>query len=164
MRFRAGQKAWIDIEVDAISECKNFSVTLYMINSKGMQIFDTSTDRLGLKAPTLAAGDTYNCTFELNLNLAEGTFHPAVVLYRYDIQTVYDQWEPAATIYVGAESGVLGIVHCFPKVVREEIRPPAEADPSRSGTAVGYTEVNTIDQRHKSETRLNCALQPGELC
>ena len=130
MRFRAGQKAWIDIEVDALSFCKKFSVTLYMINSKGMEIFDISTDRLGLAAPTLSAGDTYSCTFELDLNLAEGTFHPAVVLYRYDIQAVYDRWEPAATLYVGSESGVVGIVHCFPKVVREEIRPASANDAS----------------------------------
>jgi hypothetical protein len=128
MRFQPGQKAFIDVEVEAISDCNKFSVTLYMVDNKAMEVFDTSTDRLGHPALNLVAGETYRCTFELNLNLAEGTFHPAVVLYRYDIQTVYDEWEPAATIYMGSEGGVRGIAHCFPRLVREEVTSTQSAE------------------------------------
>ncbi len=128
MRFRAGQKAWIDVELTAVERCSKVSITLYMVNDKSVHVFDTSTERLGLDTVDLDQGDVYICTFELDLNLAEGTFHPAVVLFRYDIQNVYDRWEPAATIYVGSEGGVRGIAHCFPKVIQQKIRKAADAD------------------------------------
>ncbi len=128
MRFHAGQKAWIDVELTAVRRCSKLSVTLYMVNDKAVHVFDTSSERLGHSTFELEAGETYSCTFELDLNLAEGTFYPSVVLYRYDIQTVYDRWEPAATIYLSSEGGVRGIAHCFPKMIREEIRPSSKAD------------------------------------
>lgn len=128
MLFRAGQKAWIDVELTARARCNKLSVTLYMVNDKAVHVFDTSTDRLGRDTFDLEAGDVYGCTFELDLNLAEGTFYPSVVLFRYDIQTVYDRWEPATTIYLSSEGGVRGIAHCFPKVIHEEIRKASDAD------------------------------------
>ena len=134
MRFRAGQKAYIDVELTAVTRANKLSVTLYMINDKAVHVFDTSTERLGHSTFDLDTGETYSCTFELDLNLAEGTFHPAVVLYRYDIQTVYDRWEPAGTIYLGSEGGVRGIAHCFPKLIREEI---CESRPADSAALVG---------------------------
>jgi hypothetical protein len=84
---------------------------------------------LGHETADLDQGDVYSCTFELQMNLAEGTFYPAVVLFRYDIQTVYDRWEPAATIYVSSEGGVRGIAHCFPQLCRQEIRRASEVTP-----------------------------------
>lgn len=129
MRFKPGQKAWIDVEVIATARCSKVSVTLYMLDEKFAEVFDTSTERLGHETADLDQGDVYSCTFELQLNLAEGTFYPSVVLYRYDIQTIYDEWEPAATIYVSSEGGVRGIAHCFPRICREEIRRASEASP-----------------------------------
>jgi lipopolysaccharide transport system ATP-binding protein len=128
LRFRPGQKAWVDVELTALQRCSKLTVTLYMINDKAVHVFDTSTERMGHNTFELEVGETYSCTFELDLNLAEGTFYPAVVLYRYDIQTVYDRWEPAATIYVSSEAGVRGIAHCFPRMIREEIRASEEAN------------------------------------
>jgi len=130
MRFQPGQKAWIDVELTASAHCGKLSITLYMVNDKFVHVFDTSTDRLGHGTFELEPGDTYSCTFELDLNLAEGTFYPSVVLFRYDIQTVYDRWEPAATIYVGSEGGVRGIAHCFPRVIRQDIRKALDEEPA----------------------------------
>ena len=130
MRFQPGQKAWIDVELTASAHCGKLSITLYMVNDKFVHVFDTSTDRLGHGTFELEPGDTYSCTFELDLNLAEGTFYPSVVLFRYDIQTVYDRWEPAATIYVGSEGGVRGISHCFPRVIRQDIRKALDEEPA----------------------------------
>jgi ABC-type polysaccharide/polyol phosphate transport system ATPase subunit len=129
MRFQPGQKAWIDVEVVAATRCNKVSVTLYMLDEKFTHVFDTSTERLGHETADLDQGDVYSCTFELQMNLAEGTFYPAVVLFRYDIQTVYDRWEPAATIYVSSEGGVRGIAHCFPQLCRQEIRRASEVTP-----------------------------------
>jgi ABC-type polysaccharide/polyol phosphate transport system ATPase subunit len=121
MQFRPGQKAWVDVELTALATCKKVSVTLYMRNDKFDLVFDTSTDRLGYNACDLEAGDIYRCTFELDLNLADGTYYPSIVLYRYDIQTIYDRWEPAATMYLSSDGTVRGIAHCFPRVIQQEI-------------------------------------------
>ena len=128
MRFRSGEKAWIDVELTARARCSKLSVTLYAINDNFIHIFDTSTERLGHEAFDLEEGDVYSCTFELQLNLADGTFYPSVVLFRYDIQTVYDRWEPAATIYVSSEGTVRGIAYCFPEITRQEIRKSLQAE------------------------------------
>ena len=62
-----------------------------------------------------------------SLNLADGTYHPSVLIYRRDIQIIYDKWEPAATIYVSSGGGVRGIANCFPQVIRQEIRQATDA-------------------------------------
>jgi lipopolysaccharide transport system ATP-binding protein len=131
MRFRPGQRAWIDIELTAVTRCNKVSVTLYMVDEKFTHVFDTSTERLGHATVDLEEGDVYSCTFELQLNLAEGAFYPSVVLYRYDIQKVYDRWEPASTIYISSEGGVRGIAHCFPRLCRQEIRQVSEVAPAQ---------------------------------
>ncbi len=131
MRFRPGESAWIDVEVTAVERCNRVSITLYMVDEKFTHVFDTSTERLGHDSVDLGPGDIYSCTFELQLNLAEGTFYPSVVLYRYDIQQVYDRWEPAATIYVGSQGGVRGIAQCFPQIVHENVRRTLDADLAR---------------------------------
>lgn len=126
-KFQSGQKAWIDVELRARARCSNLSLSLYITNDEHESIFDTSTERLGHGNFTLDEGDVYNATFELTLNMATGIFQPAILVYRYDTQTEYDRWAPAATIYVSSEEDVRGIVHCFPKVVRQEIRAASDA-------------------------------------
>lgn len=128
MQFRSGQKAWIDVELTARRRCNKLSVTLYILDDKLEVIFDTSTDLLGHGDFDLDEGDTYRCTFEASLNLADGTYHPSVLIYRRDIQAVYEKWEPAATIYVSSGGGVHGVVHCFPQVIQQEIRQAPHAD------------------------------------
>ena len=127
-RFQSGQKAWIDVELRARKRCSKLSVSLYVTDDEHQSVFDTSTERLGLGNFTLDEGDVYACTFELNLNMPNGIFHSAILVYRYDTQTEYDRWAPATTIYVGSEEDVRGIVHCFPKVIRQEIRRASDAN------------------------------------
>ena len=123
VRFQSGEKAWIDAELRAHKRCRKLSVTLYITDDTHENIFDTSTERLGFDNFTLDEGDVFTCTFELYLNMVTGIYHPSILVYRYDTQTKYDEWEPAKTIYVSSEEDVRGVVHCFPKVVRQEIRP-----------------------------------------
>jgi homopolymeric O-antigen transport system ATP-binding protein len=121
LRFQSGEKAWIDVELRANSPCKKLSLSIYLLNGEFLSVFDTSTERLGHGNFSLEKGDVYHCTFELHLNLVSGIFHPSILVHRYDTQTTYDRWEPAATIHVGTETDVRGIVNCFPKVVRQEV-------------------------------------------
>jgi ABC-type polysaccharide/polyol phosphate transport system ATPase subunit len=126
-RFRSGQKAWIDVELRARTSCSKLSLTLYITNDELRNVFDTSTERLGLGNFTLDEGEVYTCTFELYLDLVGGIFHPSILVYRYDTQTAYDCWQPATTIYVSYDEDVRGTVNCFPRVIRREIRPGSEA-------------------------------------
>lgn len=122
LRFHSGEKAWLDIELTAYKRCDRLSVSLYVTDEQYQSIFDTSTERLGHGNFTLEAGEVFTCTFELQLNLAHGVFHPSVLVYRYDTQTEYDRWAPATTIYVSSNEDVRGAAHLFPKVTRQEVR------------------------------------------
>jgi homopolymeric O-antigen transport system ATP-binding protein len=139
IQFQSGQKAWIDVELIARSRCSRLSVTLYITDDNHDSIFDASTERLGHGNFTLDEGDVFTCTFELRLNMVAGIFHPSILIYRYDNQTAYDRWEPATTIYVNSADDVAGIVHCFPKVLCQEIHTASDinvaatAGPANSG-------------------------------
>lgn len=122
LRFHSGEKAWIDVELTARERSNKLSVSLYVTDEQYQSIFDTSTERLGHGNFTLEAGEVFTCTLELQINLANGIFHPSVLVYRYDTQTEYDRWAPATTIYVSSDEDVRGAAHLFPKVVRQEIR------------------------------------------
>lgn len=121
-RFKSGEKAWVDIEITAQRSCSKLSVTLYLLDETYKCVFDSSTQRLGHGTFALDEGCVYFCTIELDLNLATGIFHPSVLVYRYDTETEYARRAPATTIYISSPEDVRGPVHCFPKVVRQEIR------------------------------------------
>jgi len=123
-RFRAGEKIWIDIEITAQSPCQKLSVSLYVLDEGYKSVFDISTERLGYPSFSLDPGCTYSCTFELDCNLVAGIYHPAVLIYRYDTQTEYDRWAPAATLYVSDAKDVRGTANCFPRLVSGKIQSP----------------------------------------
>ena len=120
LRFQSGQRAWIDIEITARTRVSGLSVSLFITDEHFQNISDTSTERLGHNNFALEEDEVYSCTFELRLNMAHGLFHPSVLIYRYDTQTEYDRWDPAATIHVSSDEDVRGYVHCFPKVIRQQ--------------------------------------------
>ena len=121
VRFESGQQAWVDIELSAAKPCRKLSLSLYLEDSQGQLIFNTSTARLGYPEFDLNPGQVFRCTFELQLNLAVGTFHVSSLIFRYDNETEYDRWFQAATIFVSSSQDVRGFVNCFPKVVKQEI-------------------------------------------
>ncbi len=129
LRFQSGDKAWIDIELTAYQRASKLSVSLYVTDETYQSIFDTSSERLGHGNFSLEPGETFTCTFELTLNLANGIFHPSILLYRYDTQTEYDRWAPATAIYVGSNQDVRGAAHLFPKVTRLEVNAEDQPEP-----------------------------------
>jgi lipopolysaccharide transport system ATP-binding protein len=132
-RFQSGQKAWVDIEVVAREHTDRSAVVLYLRDDSHYVLFVTSTERLGHGSFSLDVGDTFCCTFELELNLGPGIFHVSVNLFRYDNEEWYDNWEAAETIYVWADRDTTGPVNCFPRVIRQEIRVSGQA-PTQSAT------------------------------
>jgi ABC-type polysaccharide/polyol phosphate transport system ATPase subunit len=144
-RFQSGQKAWIDVEVTARTSCSKLSVTLYITDDNLENIFDTSTERLTHDHFTMAQGDVFMCTFELYLNMVTGVYHPSILVYRYDTQTKYDEWEPATTIYVSSGEDVRGTVNCFPRIVQQEIRAASEANLARARRDASSGGVSDAD-------------------
>jgi lipopolysaccharide transport system ATP-binding protein len=122
MHFRSGEKAWIDVEVTARASCSKLATTLYILDEKLTEIFDTSTDIMGHGYFDLEEGEVYRCTFEVSLNLVDGTYYPSILIYRRDTQTIFDKWEQTSTVYISSEGGVHGIANCFPQVIRQEIK------------------------------------------
>jgi len=144
-RFQSGETAWIDVEVKARKRSPKLSIALYITDDNFVEVFDTASERLGVNLFTLEEGEAFACTFELQLNMVAGIFHPSVLVYRSDIQEKYDRWAPAATIYIGSEEDVGGKVHCFPKVARQEFLPASDAataDVAREPAGAGKCDAD----------------------
>jgi energy-coupling factor transporter ATP-binding protein EcfA2 len=119
--FESGQTVWVDIEVTAKEALEKLAVVIWMVDQTDYEIFNTSTERLGLPPISLKPGDVYRCTYELTLNIAHGSVGLNVAVYRYDLQKNYDRRMPAATLFVGSSMSVRGAVNCFPKVIESSI-------------------------------------------
>ncbi len=135
-RFQSGEKAWVDVELRAHVRTNRLSLSIYITDDQFQEVFNTSTERLGHGNFTLDEGEIFTCTFELRLNMANGVFHPSILVYRYDTETAFDRWAPATTIYVSSGEDVRGIVHCFPKVIHQEIRRAPDSAPATSAGVI----------------------------
>ena len=78
------------------ARCEDMSVVIAVVDYLQYKFFDTCTQRLGVSAITLEEDQTLKCTFEMDLPLAEGTFHVHANLHRY-LTGAYDRWFSAAT-------------------------------------------------------------------
>ncbi|MGH9643371.1 MAG: ABC transporter ATP-binding protein [Terriglobales bacterium] len=121
IRFRSGEKVWIDIEITAREQCQKLSVSLSLSDPKELVVLDTSTERLGNGSFNLEAGETCRCTFEVTLNLVGGTYIVSALIYRYDIGMAFDRWLHAVTFFVSYDQDVRGVANCFPRMTGREI-------------------------------------------
>lgn len=117
VRFKPGDKAWVDVIFHANRASESVSVVLDVLDDALGEVFNTSSERLGAPAVNLQEGETHAMTFELDLHLAVGTFHVGVYLYRYDVEREFDRVLPAATFFVASEIDVRGSANFYPKVV-----------------------------------------------
>lgn len=119
--FESGQTAWVEVEVTARKPAEKLAVVIWILDQSDYEIFNTSTERLGLPAFSLLPGQVYRCTYELKLNVAHGSFGLCVAVHRYDLDKSYDRRIPATTLLVGSSMSVRGAVNCFPKVIESGI-------------------------------------------
>jgi lipopolysaccharide transport system ATP-binding protein len=119
--FESGQTAWVDIEITTREPLEKLAVVIWLVDHNDYEIFNTSTERLGLPPFSLAPGQVYHCTYELNLNVAHGSFGLGVAVHRYDLQKNYARKIPAATLFIGSTMSVRGAVNCFPKILESGI-------------------------------------------
>ncbi len=135
IQFETGQRVYCDIEITAMIRCDRLSISIYFEDDNQVPVFDTSTERLKYPPICLNAGDLWKCEYELCLNLAPGTYHLGVLVYRYDIQKAYDRLFPAATMYIHSHIDVRGIANLFPRVIL--LQAIGKTDPKVSGDPIG---------------------------
>ncbi len=114
IRFETGEKVTVEIEIEAKKTTRRFSVEVYVKDDKFYDIFHTSSERLSGTRFLLEQGQFVFCNCELTLNLAPGTYHIGVMLYRSEIQKDLDRLYPASTIYIHSRIDVGGSVNMFP--------------------------------------------------
>jgi lipopolysaccharide transport system ATP-binding protein len=117
VRFRPGDKAWVDITFQANRACEQVAVVLAVLDEGLGEVFNTSTERLENRSFDLQPGQTVTVTFELDMHLAVGTFHIGVYLYRYDMEREFDRVLPGATFFMESDVDVRGSANLYPKVV-----------------------------------------------
>ena len=121
VRFRPGEKVWVDVKFRANRASPRVAVVFDVLDQKLGEIFNTSSERLGHPPVDLAAGQSCTMTFELDLHLANGTFHIGGYLYRYDLEREYDRVIPAATFFVESDADVRGGANLYPRVVSTDV-------------------------------------------
>ncbi len=117
VNIQPGAKAWIDVTFQARQACDKIAVVLQVLDEGLGDVFNTSNERLGSRPISLKPGQTCTVTFELDMHLANGTFHVGVYLYQYDRARELDRVLPAATFFVASEIDVRGGANLYPKVV-----------------------------------------------
>ena len=123
-------KLRVTVKARARKRHEDMSVVIQIVDDHQYSVFDTCTQRLGAGAITLEAGETLECTFELDVVLAEGTFHVNAFLHRYLTDQPYDVWRSAATFFVTGAPTVRGLVTLHPRLTQCSIG----VDPKSEGT------------------------------
>jgi lipopolysaccharide transport system ATP-binding protein len=116
VEFESDAKLRITVRASARTRHEDMSLVIQIVDEHQYPIFDTCTQRLGAGAFTLDAGDEFECTFELDVVLAEGTFHVNAYLHRYLTERAYDNWLSAATFFVTGAHEVRGAVTLHPRL------------------------------------------------
>jgi len=115
--YAPGEKAWVDVKFRANRAVAKVAVVLVVLDDSLGEVFNTSTERLGHEPINLEAGQDGMVTFQLDLHLANGTFHVGAYLYRYDVQRELDRVLPAVTFFMGSDVDVRGHANLYPKLV-----------------------------------------------
>jgi len=116
VRFESGTKLRVTVKAQARTRHEDMSLVIQIVDDHQYPVFDTCTQRLGARAITLDAGATLECTFDLDVTLAEGTYHLNAFLHRYRTDRAYDTWLTAATFFVAGVPEVRGLVDLHPKL------------------------------------------------
>jgi ABC-type multidrug transport system ATPase subunit len=148
-KFESGGTLWITVEAQAQTPHNDMSVVIQIVDDHQYPVFTTCTQRLGAGPITLNREQTLTCTFELDLSLAQGTFHVNGFLYRYVTDQSYDYWLSAATFVVTGAPEMRGIVNLHPRLAACNVSPkigcqldewPAHV---RAGLAGGERDIST---------------------
>jgi lipopolysaccharide transport system ATP-binding protein len=118
--FTPGDKLFIDIEVFSAVHLRELSISIYIQDSNGYELFNTSTERLEKTTFSTEPDETWKCTFELTINLTDGRYSIGALIYQYNIEKLYDEWFPARTFFVSSNRDVRGGANLYPQVLTLE--------------------------------------------
>jgi lipopolysaccharide transport system ATP-binding protein len=125
--YKSGQQVSVDIEVECLREAEPFSVVLFVNDDRQYEAFHTSTEYLDCPPISLKPGERFACTFELDLNLAGGTFYLGVELFRFNNEKTFHRLFPAATMFVNTLTEVRGIANPNPRITVFGLLPRVES-------------------------------------
>lgn len=115
MDFEAGEKAIVEVSIKAIKRAEKVACIFIIKDENDYQVFNTSSQRLGVPSVNLEEGEQCVCRFHVDLHLAAGSFNVCVYLYRYDIEYMYDEVAPATTLLIHSATDVRGAAHLYPR-------------------------------------------------
>ena len=120
--FEVGQTVNVRVKTQATAPVRDIAVVLWIKNEDQYEIFNTSTERMGRPAYSLEQGQVLECEFELDLDMAYGTYQFCVAVHRYTEDKTLDSWVPASSFYVGTfQDRYRGLVPAEPRLVDEKI-------------------------------------------
>ena len=126
--FRAGEDAWLDVDVTANQRTEALSLTVYLRDSRNIDVFYASMLRLGLPPVALDAGETRTITVHLKLHLAGGAFLVGAAVSSYDREVhtregsdpgpfkVHDDRFPLCTILIKSPMDVGSLANLYPEI------------------------------------------------
>jgi ABC-type polysaccharide/polyol phosphate transport system ATPase subunit len=114
--FNSGERIRVDVNVECTGKSEPFSVVLFVNDDRQYEAFHTSTEYLGCPPISLKPGERFACTFELDLNLAGGTFYLGVELFRFNNEKTLHRLFPAATLFVNTLTEVRGVANPHPRI------------------------------------------------
>jgi lipopolysaccharide transport system ATP-binding protein len=141
VEFDSGGKLRITVEARARARHPEMSVVVQIVDDHHYPVYETCTQRLGAGAISLDRDQKLECTFELDLNLGEGTFHINASLQRYVTNRVYDRWPCAATFFVTGAPGERGIATLRPRLAACTVAAALD------GAAVGKIPANKLQRK-----------------
>jgi lipopolysaccharide transport system ATP-binding protein len=112
--FTAGEKVSVIIKVRSNVREDGLAVTLDFQDGNNHSVFNTSSERLGHGAFSMAPGVSKIFRYDTILHLVEGGFFLRVEVKNYRVDRSYDVLFPAASIFVRSEKGIKGRPTCTP--------------------------------------------------
>jgi len=143
IRFGSGEKAVVDVTVAARRATRDLSIVVQIVDGSFYHIFDTCNARLnsGLSA-SLEAGEQLQCSFELDMHLAAGTYHINVYAHEYLTDRPFSTWRSAASFLISETRLVKGLVNLYPRMVHCQTAPAASAA-AKAAQGVGQLTAAT---------------------
>ena len=129
--FKAGEDAWLDVDIKANQRIEALSLTVYLRDARNIDVFYASMVRLGMTPVSLDAGKTKRFTVHLKLHLAGGTFLVGTAVYSYgsrvhsredsdpDSFEIHDDRFPTGTISIDSDRNVGGLANLYPEICME---------------------------------------------
>ncbi len=108
---------WVKVKMRARRLTEHLACMVYIRDASYYQIFNISSDRLGRGLLRLEPGEECTCNFELELNLASGTYHVCTLLQQHDTGRWFENIEPVASIMVNSPIEVGGSANLYPRLV-----------------------------------------------